>query len=58
MDKENYSRSNHVKEDYNNGQIGNTGGNNTREQEIIQALEKNNRLLWDHVYGRKDIHSE
>jgi len=32
--------------------------NNTREQEMVQALEKDNRLLWDHVYGRKDIHSE
>ena len=27
MDKENYSRSNHVEEDYNNGQIGNIGEN-------------------------------
>ena len=27
MDKENHSKSNHVEEDYNNRQIGNTGGN-------------------------------
>ena len=27
MDKENHSRSNHVGENYNNGQIGNTGEN-------------------------------
>jgi len=27
MNKENHSRSNHVEEDYNNRQIGKTGGN-------------------------------
>ena len=48
MDKKNYGRSNDVEENDHNRQARDVGEgsrrNSTKEQEVIQALEKNNGL--------------
>ncbi len=47
MDEKNHSRSNDAEKDNHNGQAREIRRNGTKKQEVIQALENNNRLLWE-----------
>jgi len=65
MDKKNNSKSNYVEEDYNNGQIENTGRNQKEQYQRIRSglsTRKRRQIImgarWDCVYGRKNIHSK
>jgi len=47
MDEKNHGRSNDVEQDNHNRQARDIGKNSTKEQEVIQTLEKNDGLSWE-----------